>query len=52
VGEPRQIVGFSVAADKSPERIQAIVDSAPEAQNSSKRLHKYRDSPFSVLDFL
>jgi IS1 family transposase len=31
--EPRQIVGFDVALDKSPERIQAIVDSAPEAQN-------------------
>ena len=28
--EPRQIVGFSAAADKSPERIQKIVDSAPE----------------------
>ncbi|MCL1808060.1 MAG: hypothetical protein FWG31_10215 [Oscillospiraceae bacterium] len=31
--EPRQIVGFAVARDKSPERIQAIVDSAPEARN-------------------
>ena len=31
--EPRQIVGFDIAADKSPERIQAIVDSAPEAKN-------------------
>ena len=30
--EPRQIVGFSVASDKSPERLQAIVDSAPDAQ--------------------
>ena len=30
--EPRQIVGFAVAADKSPGRRQAIVDSAPEAQ--------------------
>jgi len=30
--EPRQIVGFAVARDKSPERIQTIVDSAPEAQ--------------------
>ena len=28
---PRQIVGFDVAFDKSPERIQAIVDNAPEA---------------------
>ena len=27
--EPRQIVGFNVAFDKSPERIQGIVDSAP-----------------------
>ena len=27
--EPRQIVGFSVAFDKSSERIQGIVDSAP-----------------------
>jgi len=27
--EPRQIVGFDVARDKSPSRIQAIVDSAP-----------------------
>ena len=26
---PRQIVGFDVAFDKSPERIQAIVDNAP-----------------------
>ena len=31
--EPRQIVGFAVAADKSPERIQGIVDSGPEAEN-------------------
>ena len=31
--EPRQIVGFDVARDKSPERIQAIVDNAPSAQN-------------------
>ena len=30
---PRQIVGFSVAADKSPGRIQDIVDTAPEAEN-------------------
>ncbi|MGN0650266.1 MAG: hypothetical protein ACI4KM_07505 [Oscillospiraceae bacterium] len=29
---PRQIVGFDVAFDKSPERIQKIVDSAPEAE--------------------
>jgi IS1 family transposase len=28
---PRQIVGFDAAFDKSPERIQAIVDSAPAA---------------------
>ena len=31
--EPRQIVGFAVATDKSPARIQGIVDSAPEAKN-------------------
>jgi IS1 family transposase len=31
--EPRQIVGFDAARDKSPERIQAIVDSAPEAED-------------------
>lgn len=30
--EPRQIVGFDVAMDKSPERIQRIVDNAPEAE--------------------
>lgn len=30
---PRQIVGFDVAFDKSPERIQAIVDNAPQADN-------------------
>ena len=30
---PRQIVGFDVAFDKSPERIQAIVDAAPSAEN-------------------
>ena len=29
---PRQIVGFDVAFDKSPERIQRIVDSAPESE--------------------
>jgi IS1 family transposase len=29
---PRQIVGFDVACDKSPERIQSIVDSAPYAE--------------------
>jgi len=29
---PRQIVGFDVAFDKSPNRIQAIVDNAPPAQ--------------------
>jgi IS1 family transposase len=28
-----QIMGFDVAFDKSPERIQAIVDNAPEAEN-------------------
>jgi len=35
--EPRQIVGFDVAEDKSPERLQSIVDSVPEAKNNSKR---------------
>ena len=30
---PRQIVGFDVAFDKSPERIQAIIDNAPKANN-------------------
>jgi len=30
--EPRQIAGFDVAFDKSPERIQAIVDHAPYAE--------------------
>ena len=30
--DPRQIVGFDAAFDKSPERIQAIVDSAPCAK--------------------
>lgn len=29
---PRQIVGFDVAFDKSPERIQKIVDNAPPAE--------------------
>jgi len=29
---PRQIVGFDVAFDKSPKRIQAIVDTTPPAQ--------------------
>ena len=29
--EPRQIVGFDVAFDKSPQRIQAMVDAAPPA---------------------
>ena len=30
---PRQIVGFNVALDKSPARIQAMVDNSPPAQN-------------------
>ena len=30
---PRQIVGFDVAFDKSPDRIQKIVDNAPDAPN-------------------
>jgi IS1 family transposase len=30
--DPRQIVGFAVAFDKSSERIQGLVDSAPEAE--------------------
>jgi len=30
---PRQIVGIDVAFDKSPERIQALVDAAPPAEN-------------------
>ena len=29
--QPRQIVGFDVALDKSPQRIQAIVDAGPSA---------------------
>jgi len=29
---PRQIVGLDAAFDKSPERIQALVDAAPEAE--------------------
>ena len=31
--EPRQIVGFDAACDRTPKRIQAIVDSAPEAKS-------------------
>ena len=30
--EPRQIVGFAVAHDKSPKRVQGIVDNAPDAE--------------------
>jgi len=30
---PRQIVGIDAAFDKSPKRIQALVDAAPEAEN-------------------
>jgi IS1 family transposase len=30
---PRQIIGFDVAYDKSPERIQEMVDKAPSASN-------------------
>jgi len=30
---PRQIIGIDAAFDKSPERIQALVDAAPEAEN-------------------
>ena len=30
--EPRQIVGFEAAYDKSPERIQSMVDAAPSAE--------------------
>ncbi len=29
---PRQIAGFDVAFDKSPERVQGIVDNAPDAK--------------------
>jgi len=29
---PRQIVGYSVAFDKSPDRLQSIVDTSPEAE--------------------
>ena len=36
--KPRQIVGFDVAYDKSPDRIQAIVDSAFDAE---KILHRW-----------
>jgi IS1 family transposase len=31
--EPRQVVGFAIAFDKSPERLQSIVDNSPEAKN-------------------
>jgi len=31
--QPRQIVGIDAAFDKSPERIQALVDAAPPAKN-------------------
>jgi len=42
--EPRQIVGFAVAADKSATRIQAMVDNAPHAQEySSDGYHGYLD---------
>ena len=37
--DPRQIVGYAVAYDKSPERIQGIVDSAPAT-------HKYCSDGF------
>jgi len=30
--KPRQIAGFDVAFDKSPQRIQSVVDAAPPAQ--------------------
>ena len=30
--DPRQIVGFDIAYDKAPERIQALVDSSPTAE--------------------
>ena len=30
---PRQVVGFAVAFDKSPERLQSIVDNSLEAEN-------------------
>ena len=41
---PRQIVGFDVAFDKSPARIQAIVDNAPEAKTY------YSDGWFGYID--
>jgi len=31
--EPRQIVSFAVAFDKSPIRLQFIIDNAPDAEN-------------------
>jgi IS1 family transposase len=44
--EPRQIVGFDVAYDKSPERIQDIVDAAPEAK------HYCTDGYFGYVDIV
>jgi IS1 family transposase len=41
---PRQIVGFAAAYDKSPERIQRIVDNAPESKTyCSDGWSGYRD---------
>ena len=44
--EPRQIVGFAVAYDKSPVRIQGIVDSAPSA------LKYYTDGYLGYIDIV
>ena len=43
---PRQIVGFDVAFEKSPERVQAIVDGAPSAK------HYCTDGWFGYIDVI
>ena len=44
--KPRQIVGFDVAYDKSPQRIQRLVDGAPPAE------HYCTDGWFGYIDVI
>lgn len=44
--DPRQIVGFDVAFDKSPERIQNIVNNGPNAN------YYYTDGYFGYVDII
>ena len=49
---PRQIVGFDVAKDKSPKRLQDMVDSAPKAENYATDKNYATDGYLSYVDLV